>query len=351
VLEVRDDEFTLSAAGELDVLANDSWSGRGSLELVSAEASSGAAVVRSGAVRYEPGEAVGQVEVHYLVRAPSGEEARGTARVLVLGPLVTAPDAASALTQTEVRVAVLANDEPGLELVSVKGTGGAWSIQGSEVVLAPSGPGTVNASYTARAADGRSATQRVEVNVREPSAPVARPDRLEVLERTSGTADVLANDTSEVGGLEVTSVSASTGRAELERGRVRFTPPNGFTGEVEVAYEVRDARGQSASSVLVVSVLDAPETTAVADSVSVAAGAEVRVAVLANDTSFDGSEVVLVSARNGKLGSTEVTGAAVLYRAGDEPGTDTFTYKVRDRLGQVVTGTVTVTVGPAARQG
>jgi len=78
-------------------------------------------------------------------------------------------------------------------------------------------------------------------------------------------------------------------------------------------------------------------------------GSGEQIAVLANDSDPEGNTpLAVVSVSAGSLGSSAIVGSpgfAIFYQPyGSSAGTDSFTYQVRDSLGAVSTGTVTVSV-------
>jgi VCBS repeat-containing protein len=83
-----------------------------------------------------------------------------------------------------------------------------------------------------------------------------------------------------------------------------------------------------------------------ADVASTSEDVAVTIAVLANDVDPDNDALRLVSATNGRLGTTAaLQGGSVAYTpTRDANGTDTFTYTVADAHGSTATQTVTVTI-------
>ncbi|MEJ5914735.1 Ig-like domain-containing protein, partial [Pseudokineococcus sp. 1T1Z-3] len=132
------------------------------------------------------------------------------------GVPATAPDVVSLRPSTanpSVVVPVLANDEPGLELVGVTDVGSGtvgWSAGGSTVTYtpAPGFAGRDSFTYTVRNASGATATEVVHVDVVN-ELPVAADDAASTHWRSSVLLDVLANDTDPNGdALTLLSVAA-----------------------------------------------------------------------------------------------------------------------------------------------
>ena len=92
--------------------------------------------------------------------------------------------------------------------------------------------------------------------------------------------------------------------------------------------------------------------SAVADTLTVAAGTAAQVDVVANDTDADGDSLSVTTYSDGAHGTVECTTTTCTYTAGGGAysGPDTFTYSISDGHGGSATGTVAVTVtAPANR--
>lgn len=121
----------------------------------------------------------------------------------------------------------------------------------------------------------------------------------------------------------------------------------------ELAFDAEDpTRSDSPSTTVVVPAVseavdvEIGELSAGDDVVSVTEGEAATVDVLANDTSPDGS-LMIVSHTTAGNGTVELTGTVLRYQHdGSETGADSFEYTVEDGNGSTVTGMVTVVVEP-----
>ncbi|MEO5338682.1 MAG: Ig-like domain-containing protein, partial [Magnetospirillum sp. WYHS-4] len=137
-------------------------------------------------------------------------------------------------------------------------------------------------------------------------------------------------------------------------GTYSYTPTANYSGADSFTYRIQDASGASSTAkvnLTVAAVNDAP--VAVADSGTVAAGGNVTLRVLANDSDIEGDTLTLASVAEGTYGTAVKSGFTVVYTADKSPAlalaegataTDTFTYTASDGQGGTTTQTVTVTV-------
>ncbi len=127
-------------------------------------------------------------------------------------------------------------------------------------------------------------------------------------------------------------------------------------GTVYATYEVIDSTGQKDAGYITVQVLPVNEETNAAPrpqdiTARVLSGSQVRIPVNLDGIDPDGDSVDLVGIASApKKGRVVETGANYLvYEAvGGSTGVDSFTYRVRDRLGKEATATVNVGIAPAA---
>lgn len=293
------------------------------------------------------------------------------------GQLDLQPDAASVVRGSSVDVDVLANDSgPGgaalvdpqlaietvpasgtAEVVDTDGPGGdAPFLRYTPALESPAGDLLVG--Y--RVSDGvLTGTASVTISVQN-GAPTAADDSAEV-RSSSGTTvllDVLANDSDIDGGvLSVAPASAPAhGAVTLEAGKLRYDPVDDYVGPDSFTYTISDGQGGRAEATVRVSVLDSTTPMTVnPDSVAATAGVPVSVPVLENDLSGGRDPLTLVGVSAPASGGSAVLspdGRSIVYTApASFVGSDTFTYSVGDRRGNVATGQVSATVSapPIAR--
>lgn len=181
--------------------------------------------------------------------------------------------------------------------------------------------------------------------------PIANNDTASLAEDGTLTLNVLANDSDGDGDTLTLSATtaASHGSVTPSGNSVIYKPGSNYNGDDAFGYTINDGFGGSASAqvyLTVTPVNDPP--VAVNDSVSVATGSSVDIAVLANDSDVEGSALQLLSVSTASKGSVTLVGNLLRYTAGSRTGTETLSYQVSD--GQASsTGKVTITITKARR--
>ena len=189
-------------------------------------------------------------------------------------------------------------------------------------------------------------------------APQAKPDEATVRAGDVVTIPVLENDTDPNGGkLTLEPVLAqqpdpADGRIFTSGGMLRF-----IAGEtpktVYAIYKVTNASGQSDSQQVAIRIRardDERNTRPEPKNLTarVVAGMTVRIPVPLDGVDTDGDSVQLIGVDKApSLGTAVVKDGYLEYTAGgNSAGTDTFSYRVRDRIGAENTGTVIVGIAP-----
>lgn len=322
---------------------------------------------------------VGVYYVQYLA-AVGSRMAPGVVRVDVLEatdsdlPPVAVRDVALLPSGGEVLVNALVNDsDPGggilvIQSVSVDPDSGiSVSVLGHET-LRISDQGSlaeqITIGYTisngTQSADG----EVVVIPVPSPSKlrpPVANDDQVVVRAGDVVTIPVLDNDYHPNGdtmhvapALVAPLPDPKDGEIFVSQDTVRFrasTEP----GTVYATYEVVDSTGQKDAGYITIQVLPVSADTNQAphprDLIArVLSGSRVRIPVPLDGIDADGDSVELVgiasAPRKGRV--TEVGADYIEYEAvGDSAGADTFTYRVRDRLGKEATASIRVGIAPS----
>lgn len=220
--------------------------------------------------------------------------------------------------------------------------------------------GTDTLVYTIRdSADLTSNEATITINVNPVNdAPIAMDDNFDVVEETTETLTVLAND---LGGpanesgdvLTITSVgptnNGGTVTIAADGSSLEYTPAAGFLDTETFTYTVQDQGGLSDTATVTVNVVPLALPSGRTDRATTEENNAVTIDVLSNDRVNDGSTATLVSVSDGSFGAVTINGDnTVTYTPNDENffGTDTFTYVMNDTsgLGADSTGTVTVTV-------
>ncbi len=247
---------------------------------------------------------------------------------------------------------VLANDtDPDgsnatLELVSSTAPVLGSATRSGRVITFVAGTetGTATINYQVADADGAVSLGRLRVTITERAnqAPIAVPDSLTIFgPATPQQFSVLANDTDPdetPGGLSVVSATRVSGDATvtLVGSVVSISPPSNFIGQVVATYTIRDGKGLTATSNILLTVqkpLNRPPD-ARDDGADVVNGGSVTVPVLLNDSDPDGDplSVAIMSAGDGSLGSTSLNAnKSISFTATPgASGTAVITYQVSD---------------------
>ncbi len=149
------------------------------------------------------------------------------------------------------------------------------------------------------------------------------------------TWDVMANDTSAVGGALAVASAPTLGTASVAGGMINYTPNLNASGTDSFSYTVTTAGNQSNAATVTVNITPVNVAPVAADDTFTAiAGVTTSLNVLANDTDVNGSANIAapanVSAVLGAPGATAtVSGRNVSFRA-PAAGNYTFTYRARD---------------------
>lgn len=196
------------------------------------------------------------------------------------------------------------------------------------------------------------------------AAPVAQPDNAVVRAGDIVTVDVTRNDYHPAGDSIVLLPDlkevpdAANGTAFVSEGKVRFRANDDPKDDrVDIVYEVRDSKDHITSGLLRVDVLPADaERNQEPKPKSVTArtigGTSVRIPIPLDGIDPDGDSVELVGvATPPKKGRVTVGDSWLTYEAyADSSGSDSFGYRVRDRLGAMATGTAVVGVAQPSNQ-
>jgi len=318
---------------------------------------------------------LGAIDVRVTATDPS-EASASEDFTLTVNPVNDAPiatdDTGSGLDNEVITIDVLANDTdvdgPALFVSEVDGQaiveGGSVDLGDATVTLnggqldvaADLGfSGDLAFAYTV--SDG-SATDTGNVTVsidRSNQAPVAGDDTATVLEDSSGSIDVLANDSDPNAGdtitiTEINGQAVADGESvvlgdvllTLNAGQIDVTPDTGFFGDVSFSYTITDGEFSDQGNVdlTIEEKNDAP--VAADDTATVLENEDVDVDVLANDTDENAGDTLIVTAVGGQaisegssvdLGDATVTLTGGLLNVDPDEGFFgdlSFTYAVSD---------------------
>ena len=310
----------------------------------------GTAVVVDGKVRYTPAAGFTGIDTFsYVIRDGAGTTVTGTVTVAVGNAApVTGADPVAVLSGHHVDVDVLTNDtdaNPGQKLsVTAVGTpahGTAVLVEGKVRYTPAAGfTGTDTFTYTVSDGTGGTAQGTVTVTVSDGAAVAVADDRGTPYQQAI-TIAVLANDLDPDGTLKLTAVGTPDhGTAAMVDGRIRYTPPAGFTGVATFAYTATDSTGARTSATVTVTVGAPP---VVPDrSLTAKPGAALRIVLPTVDQ--HGVKVKVRSIGRPQHGTAKLNADGTVTYVAAGAGTDSFTYEVVDADGNVAEGTITIRV-------
>ncbi|MCG8426749.1 MAG: cadherin-like domain-containing protein, partial [Chromatiales bacterium] len=181
--------------------------------------------------------------------------------------------------------------------------------------------------------------------------PIAANDQVQA-QRNGGAVliDVLANDTDpDNDTMTISAVTQPVGGSVENFGDVlSFTPQQGFSGQTEFTYTMKDTQGAESQAIVTIEVInDGP--IAGNDEAFTNQGVAITIDVLANDTDANGDTMELVSVTQPTNGSASIENGKIVYQpAADFVGTNTFNYTIKDAAGATSSAQVVVTVSDIA---
>jgi hypothetical protein len=248
---------------------------------------------------------------------------------------------------------VLANDtDPNtgqtLTVTAVgKASKGTVKLVGGKVVYTPDAGATGTDTFTYTVSDEFGETDEATVTVTINRLPTAMPDTGATTSGTVVDIDVIGNDVDPEGGT-LTLIKVGTpahGTARIVDGKIRYTPKAGFTGTEKFSYTIRDAAGHTVTSTVTVTVKSAPARPAAPDkAVRGKPGTPLSITMPTTDKS--GNKIKVKSIGTAGHGTARLKSDGTVTYTPDPGfrGTDTFSYDAVDAKGNLVHGTITVTV-------
>lgn len=236
----------------INVLENDTDVDGDPLNIVSALANLGQVTINAdNTVTYIAPEGFsGSDQIVYVVSDDNGGTVSGQVAISIIGNRapIAVDDVALVSNTQAMSIPVLVNDTDAdgneLTIVSAVAQLGQVSISMENTLLyvAPSAfVGDDLVTYQIADTDGATSSATVTISINTNLVPQVNADAAETLVNTSITVDVLVNDTDDGNDLSVVAAVASSGSAVVNGdNRITFTPEAGFTGTVNVAYDVTD---------------------------------------------------------------------------------------------------------------
>ncbi|MDN3384151.1 Ig-like domain-containing protein [Pseudoalteromonas sp. APC 3358] len=214
-------------------------------------------------------------------------------------------------------------------------------------------------SFTYSISNEQGLTATAQVTLSESGVntfPQANDDQYTLDEDSSASLlDVLANDTDADGDtISISNIENIAGEATIVAGKIQFTPPANFSGEIVLTYTITDGystgnegiNDRTASvTITVTPVNDAP--TANADSATMNEDAPaLLVNVLANDSDIDG-DTLTITAATADIGSASVVDNKIQYTpAANTNGTAIISYTISDSNGGTATTNLSIIITP-----
>ncbi|MBS0933556.1 tandem-95 repeat protein [Providencia sp. JGM172] len=357
---------------EIDITANDTDKDgdldKNSVVITQPGTKGTVTIGEDGKLIYTPNPgATGTDTITYTIKDKNGnvsEEA--TVTVTIDAPPVAGNDVADTRHNQPVEIDITANDtdldgdlDKNSVVITQPGTKGTVTIgEDGKLIYTPNKGehGTDTITYTIKDKNGN-VSNEATVTITIDAPPVAVDDKATTKESVPVTIDVLANDTDLDKDIDpstlVIKTNGSKGTATIVDGKLVYTPNTGEVGTDTITYQVFDKNGNVSNEATVTINIDAPPV-AVDDKATTKESVPVTIDVLANDTDLDKDidPSTLVIKTNGSKGTATIVDGKLVYtpNAG-EVGTDTITYQVFDKNGNVsneATVTVDIDAAPVA---
>ena len=333
----------------LNVLSNDTDADGDLISVtdVTVTAGPGSATLDGNQLSYVAPPGSGTATLQYSITDGRGGTAVAQVTVIVNEPPTALDDTATAPSDGQVAIDVLANDSnpdgpaPTIDSVTVISGGGSATTDGAVVsYTAATGPGTATLRYTITDDLGATASADVTVAIGAPappnSPPVAVNDTGLVVEGVARNVSVLGNDSDPDGDpLTISSVGPGSrgGVASINGGSLTITSALGVTSET-FGYTIWDGQGGTDTATLTVDVNRRP--VLLPDAETFASGEQRIIYPLSNDSDPDNDPFEISLVRSVAAGATaEIVnnGSAIRYTASANPGLERFNYIVSDARG------------------
>lgn len=310
----------------IEVLANDSDVDDEVLIVNVINSTSGGALPNpDNSITFFPTEQFfGEAVINYSVTDAAGLTANAQVTVTVKSvndSPIAVNDTAVTAEDTTVSVNVLSNDsDPDGDSLTVTveaiTNGTVTSNSGGTIAFAPTADfsGTATVDYSLSDANGGSASATLTITVVAVNdQPVAQNDTFTIVEDSSNSLTVLANDSDADGDtLTITNAIATSGQVSVDNNTaLSYTPSLDFNGSDTIDYTISDGNGGVASATVQITVTalnDAP--VAVNDSATVAEDVGSNIDVLANDSDVDTNDTLRIIAASSSNGAVSIVDAS-----------------------------------------
>ena len=333
----------------------------GILSIVSVSGTNGVASISGTNVIFVPTtNFIGVATIGYTITDNVGGTNVGLITIAVTNiPPVANPDSYAMSENTTNSFSPLGNDvvnTPGgvLNLVSVSGTNGVASINGTNVVFIPTTNfiGVATIGYTITDNVGGTNVGLITIAVTN-IPPVANPDSYAMGANTTNSFSPLANDVVKTPGgiLSLVSASGTNGVASISGTNVIFVPTTNFIGIATISYTITDNLGGTNSSLITVTVTNVfTIPLANAQSVTTTENTARPITLTGSDsTSLPLTFFIVTSPTNGALSLINTNTGTVTYTPGTNyVGNDSFTFRVNNGHTNSLPATVSIAVLPVA---
>ncbi len=358
------DEFSID--NEFDVLLNDLDSDGDTLSITSVDDPEGFATIVNNKVSYNA-SSEGQHVITYTITDGKGATCTATVTIIV-NSVNHAPVAKDDKIDIEMYsvntllIDVLANDSDAdndiltIDSVTKPIYDGEVFIEGNKIRYAPYNydNGIDSFTYTIKDENGLTSTATVEITfVPMNNPPTAQDDQYEVDQGSNyNEFNVVANDEDIDGNiLTIESVGESQNAAvEIFNNQILYTPIPWFTGQDTITYKINDGKGYTSEATMYVTVNQRDTIfEAKNDKYEVESNSINDLNVLSNDLNWSGNTFWIESASDNTIGSASLVGRSIEYSSYgiDDETYDSFTYTIKDAIGQTSTAKVFVHVIPA----
>ncbi|MCA8711744.1 Ig-like domain-containing protein, partial [Escherichia coli] len=323
---------------------------------------------KDGKIIYTPNKGEYGVDtITYVVKDRAGHESNVATITVKIDAAPEAKDDSAATKESKPVTIDMENnysdkdgdvDHGSLAIKTNGGKGFAKFVNGKLVYQPNKGEvGTDTITYTVTDKNGNiSEDATITINIDAP--PVANDDSAKANKATPVELDVLGNDTDLDGDIDPTTLEVvsepTKGTVKVVDGKLVYTANPDATGQDTITYLVKDKNGNVSNKATVTIDITEPPV-ANEDKADTRHNTPVEIDITANDTDLDGDldKNSVVITQPGTKGTVTIgeDGKLIYTPNKGEHGTDTITYTIKDKNGNVsneATVTVTIDAPPVA---
>ncbi|MTC58286.1 Ig-like domain-containing protein, partial [Providencia rustigianii] len=299
--------------------------------------------------------------ITYLVKDKNGNVSnKATVTIDITEPPVANKDEAETRHNTPVDIDITVNDtdldgdlDKNSVVITNPGTKGTVTIgENGKLTYTPNKGehGTDTIKYTIKDSAGNVSNEAI-VTIEIDAPPVATDDTAKANKATPVELDVLVNDTDLDGDIDPTTLEVvgepTKGSVKVVDGKLVYTANPEATGQDTITYLVKDKNGNVSNKATVTVVINEPPV-AEADNARANKSVPTTIDVLGNDFEPDLDDEIdpttLSIVDKPAQGTVSIVNGKLVYTPNaDAKGTDTITYTVKDKQGNI-SNTATVTI-------